>query len=68
MRVRRLWQQGNVPNAALAKIGAGSRAVSSTLWVRKIGISGGNCIELTGVINNDSAATHQPFNGLAMFD
>jgi hypothetical protein len=58
--------QGTVPRAALAKIGAGTHAVASFIWVRKIGGAGGTCVELTGVNTNVSAGG-APWNGTATF-
>src|SRR5450432_4153181 len=61
--------QGTVPKAALAKIGAGAHSVASYLWMRKIGgASSGNCIELTAIVTNNSAAgAAAPFNGAATY-
>ena len=59
--------QGTVPKAALAKIGAGAHTIASYIWVRKIGLPQGTCVELTGVNTNVSAAGGVPFNGAATF-
>ena len=59
--------QGTIPKAALAKLGAGTHAVASSIWVRKIGLPSGTCVELTGVVTNVSAAAGVPFNGTATF-
>jgi hypothetical protein len=59
--------QGTVPQAALAKISAGTHEIASYIWVRKIGGAGATCVELTGVNTNVSAAGGVPFNGAATF-
>jgi hypothetical protein len=59
--------QGTVPKAALAKISAGAHAIASNLWVRKISLPAGTCVEVTGVITNVSAAGGIPFGGDATF-
>ncbi len=59
--------QGAVPKAALAKIGTGAHTVASYLWVRKIGLGSGTCVELTGIQTNDSSVAGVPFNGTATF-
>jgi hypothetical protein len=58
--------QGVVPKAALAKLSAGTHAVSSSIWVRKISLPTGTCVELTGVATSVSAAG-APWNGNATF-
>jgi hypothetical protein len=60
--------QGTVPKAALAKISAGPHTIASYIWVRKISLPAGTCVELTGVNTNVSAqAGNPPFNGTATF-
>jgi hypothetical protein len=59
--------QGTVPKAALAKISAGAHAITSNMWVRKISLPAGTCVEVTGVITNVSTAGGVPFNGDATF-
>ncbi len=59
--------QGTVPQAALAKISPGAHSMASNMWVRKISLPTGTCVELTGVITNVSAAGALPFNGDAVF-
>jgi hypothetical protein len=59
--------QGTVPKAALAKLGAGARTVASFLWVRKIGLGSGTCVELTGIQTNNAADGATPFFGAATF-
>jgi hypothetical protein len=59
--------QGTVPQAALVKISPGTHSIASNMWVRKISLPTGTCVELTGVITNVSAAGAIPFNGDAMF-
>ncbi len=59
--------QGTVPKAALAKISAGAHAIASNMWVRKISLPAGTCVEVTGVITNVSAAGGIPFGGAATF-
>jgi hypothetical protein len=60
--------QGTVPKAALGKIGPGAHTVVSYLWVRKIGLGSGTCVELTGITtNNSSAGAAAPFNGSATY-
>jgi hypothetical protein len=59
--------QGTVPKAALAKIGPGAHTIASYLWVRKIGLGSGTCVELTGIQTNDSSTPGAPFNGTATF-
>ena len=51
----------------LSTVTAGTHAVSSSMWVRKIGLPSGTCVELTGVVTNVSAAGGVPFNGNATF-
>ncbi|HVU52337.1 MAG TPA: hypothetical protein VHL80_16700, partial [Polyangia bacterium] len=58
--------QGTVPKAALAKMTAGPHAVASYIWVRKISLPQGACVELTGV-NTNVGASNAPWNGSAMF-
>jgi hypothetical protein len=58
--------QGTIPKAALAKIGAGAHTLASFLWVRKISLPQGTCVELTGVNTNVGAAS-APWNGVATF-
>jgi hypothetical protein len=58
--------QGTVPKAALAKIGAGAHTVASYIWVRKISLPQGTCVELTGV-NTNVGAADAPWNGSATF-
>jgi len=59
--------QGAVPQAALAKISPGTHTIASNMWVRKISLPTGTCVELTGVITNVSATGAIPFNGDATF-
>jgi len=59
--------QGTVPKAALAKISAGSHAIASNLWVRKISLPVGTCVEVTGVVTNVSGVGGIPFGGDATF-
>ena len=59
--------QGTVPKAALAKMSAGTHAVASYIWVRKISLPQGTCVELTGVNTNVSAAGGVPWYGAATF-
>jgi hypothetical protein len=60
--------QGTIGKAALAKIGAGQHTVASYTWVRKIGLAGGTCNELTAIMTNaSSAGVTAPFNGTATF-
>jgi hypothetical protein len=59
--------RGTVPKAALAKISAGAHAIASNLWVRKISLPAGTCVEVTGVITNVSAVGGIPFGGDATF-
>jgi len=58
--------QGTVPKAALAKLGAGAHTVASFIWVRKISLPQGTCVELTGV-NTNVGAGNAPWNGGATF-
>jgi hypothetical protein len=59
--------QGTVPQAALAMISAGAHTIASNLWVRKISLPVGTCVEVTAVITNLSAAGGIPFGGDATF-
>ena len=59
--------QGTVPKAALAKMSPGTHAVASYIWVRKISLPQGTCVELTGVNTNVSAAGGVPWYGAATF-
>jgi hypothetical protein len=58
--------QATVPKAALARIGAGPHAIASYLWMRKIALPAGTCVELTAVTTNESAQGG-PFNGPATY-
>jgi hypothetical protein len=58
--------QGTVPKAALSKLGAGAHTVASYVWVRKISLPQGTCVELTGVATNVGAG-NAPWNGSATF-
>jgi hypothetical protein len=58
--------QGTVPKAALAKMSAGPHTVASYIWVRKISLPQGTCVELTGV-NTNVGAGNAPWNGSAIF-
>jgi hypothetical protein len=55
-----------VPKAALAKLSAGAHTVGSYVWVRKISLPQGTCVELTGV-NTNVGAGNTPWNGSATF-
>lgn len=59
--------QGTVPQAALVKLSPGAHTMTSSMWVRKISLPSGTCVELTGVITNVSAVGGIPFNGDATF-
>jgi hypothetical protein len=59
--------QGTVPKAALGMVSAGMHSIMSSMWVRKISLPAGTCVELTGVVTNLSAAGGAPFNGSASF-
>jgi hypothetical protein len=58
---------GTVPKAALAKMSAGTHTIASFIWVRKISLPQGTCVELTGVQTNVSVTGGVPFNGSAVF-
>jgi hypothetical protein len=58
--------QGTIPKAALAKMSAGTHTVASSIWVRKISLPQGTCVELTGV-NTSVSSTGAPWNGSAVF-